>query len=70
SYPSNSFEYPPVSKKSNYTYYIPLTEDMKGAQIDAVVLGMRNGTSQFKPEVWVTAYPIPLHEQELILTER
>ena len=41
---------------------------MKGAKIDAIVLAMRNGTTKFKPEVWVTAYPIPHSEQLLTLT--
>ena len=68
SYPANSFENPPRERSSNYTYYIPLTDDMKGAKIDAIVLAMRNGTTKFKPEVWVTAYPIPHSEQLLTLT--
>jgi hypothetical protein len=42
---------------------------MKGAKIDAVVLGMKNGSDNFKPEVWITAYPAPLSEQILTLTE-
>ena len=42
---------------------------MKGAKIDAVVLGMKNGLDDFRPEVWITAYPIPFAEQQLILTE-
>ena len=69
SFPSNTWEYPPRKRSSNYTYYIPLTEDMKGANIDAVVLGMKNGLDNFKPEVWITAYPAPLSEQILTLIE-
>jgi hypothetical protein len=42
---------------------------MKDAKIDAVVLGMKNGTDNFKPEVWITAYPPPLTERILTLTE-
>jgi hypothetical protein len=45
---------------SNYTYYIPLDDGMKGARIDA---------DQFKPEVWITAYPAPYSEQLLSLVE-
>jgi len=30
---------------------------------------MRNGLDKFKPEVWITAYPIPYSEQWLTLTE-
>ena len=68
SYPANTWEYPARNRSSNYTYYIPLTEDMIGAKIDAVVLGMRNGYDNFKPEVWITAYPIPFSEHMLTLT--
>ena len=42
---------------------------MKGAKIDAVVLGMPNGVDKFKPEVWITAYPAPFSQQLLTLTE-
>jgi hypothetical protein len=69
SFPSNPWEYPPWKSSSNYTYYVPLSEDMKGARIDAVVLGMKNGLDNFKPEVWITAYPAPFSEQLLTLTE-
>lgn len=41
---------------------------MKGAKIAAVVLGMRNGTANFKPEFWVTTYPTPFSERALILS--
>jgi hypothetical protein len=69
SYPSNAWEYPPRGRSSNNTYYVPLTEEMKGAKIDAVVLGMRNGTDKFKPEVWITPYPAPFNEKLLTLSE-
>jgi len=68
SYPGNAFENPARQRSSNYTYYVPLTDDMKGAKIDAVVLGMRNGSAKFKPEVWITAYPTPYSEVVLSLT--
>jgi len=58
-----------MNRSSNYTYYVPLPEDMNGAKIDAVVLEMKNGLDNYKPEVWLTAYPAPLTEQILILTE-
>jgi hypothetical protein len=68
SFPSNAWEYPPWRSSSNYTYYVPLSEDMKGAKIDAVVLGMQNGSDNFKPEVWITVYPAPFSERLLTLT--
>ncbi len=69
SFPANTWEYPARKRSWNYTYYVPLTEDMKGARIDAVVLGLRNGLDKFKPEVWITAYPTPFSERLLTLTE-
>jgi len=69
SYPANSWEYPPVKSSSNYTYYIPLSNEMRGARIDAVVLGLKKGLDNFKPEVWITAYPAPCSEQLLSLVE-
>ena len=69
SFPANTWEYPARKRSADYTYYIPLTEDMSGKKIDAVVLGMKNGVDKFKPEVWITAYPAPLSKQILTLTE-
>ena len=69
SFPANTWEYPARKRSADYTYYVPLTEDMIGKKIDAVVLGMKNGVDKFKPEVWITAYPAPLCEQILTLTE-
>ena len=67
SYRSNAWEYPVSKSESNYTYYFPLTEDMIGAKIEVVVMVMKDGVSEFKPEVWITAYPIPYAKKELIL---
>ena len=69
SYPANSWEYPLVESGSSYTYCIPLRDEMKGARIDAVVLGLKKGLEQFKSEVWITAYPAPYSEQLLSLVE-
>jgi hypothetical protein len=69
SYRSNAWEYPVQTPDSNYTYYIPLTADMTGAKIDAVVLVMKNGVSEFKPSVWVTTYPAPYEKRVLKLSK-
>lgn len=69
SFRSNSWEYPVPQSDSNYTYYFPLTADMKGLNIDAVVLVMKDGMAEFKPEVWITAYPIPYEKKELIISQ-
>ncbi len=67
SYPVNPWEYPVVKADGYYTYYVPLTKDMKGKKIDIVVLGMKGGLADFKPEVWLTSYPAPYVKKELIL---
>ena len=67
SYRSNTWEYPVPRSDSNYTYYFPVTPDMIGARIDAVVMVMKDGVAEFKPEVWLTAYPIPYEKKELVL---
>jgi hypothetical protein len=69
SFPANTWEYPVWNLPSNYTYYVPLTESMQGAKIDTVVLGMKDGSDNFKPDVWITAYPAPFRVQFLTLTE-
>ena len=69
SYPSNAWEVPVRPSDSNYTYYVPVTEEMVGKKIDAVVLGLRGGVTDIEPEVWITAYPIPFEARELILTQ-
>ncbi len=40
---------------------------MVGAEIEAVVLALEGGGIELEPEVWITAYPIPLAERELVL---
>ncbi|MBN1820605.1 MAG: discoidin domain-containing protein, partial [Prolixibacteraceae bacterium] len=69
SFPSNTWEYKNVSMKENYTYYVPLTEDMVGKKIDAVVLISEKNVENLKPEVWITAYPNPFESKELVLYE-
>lgn len=67
SFPSNTWEYQNVAMKENYTYYVPLTEDMFGKKIEAVVLVSEKKPENLKPEVWITAYPNPFESRELVL---
>jgi hypothetical protein len=67
SYESNVFEYVVKRVDGFYTYYIPLSKDMIGKQLEAVVLGLKPGMELIAPEVYITAYPIPFEEKELIL---
>ncbi len=67
SFPSNTWEYFNVESESNYTYYFPLEPDMVGKDIEIVVLILRDGINEIKPEAWITAYPIPYESLELSL---
>jgi hypothetical protein len=59
SFPSNTWEYFNVDSESNYTYYFPVKQDYLGKEMELVILGLKNGIAEFKPEVWLTAYPCP-----------
>jgi hypothetical protein len=67
SFPSNTWEYYVREYDRNYTYYIPLDKSMIGKPIEVYVLGMNKDAGELKPEVWLTAYPIPFTEKELVL---
>lgn len=67
SYPTNPWEYRVNNGDKNYTYYLPLTPDMKGKQIEVYAMKLgKNGNSDLKPEIWITAHPIPFDSHELI----
>ena len=68
SYPANPWEYANVDRDSNYTYYVPVTPDMRGKEIEIVVLGFTD--FNVTPEAWITAYPIPRDSKELVLLEQ
>ena len=89
SFTSNTWEYRSANRDRNYTYYLPLTEDMVGKKIEAYVLalnrnmdytntdrpddGARAGVisgQSIRPEVWLSAYPIPFREKMLKLEKR
>jgi hypothetical protein len=65
SFTSNPWEYRSNNSDKNYTYYLPLTPDMKGKKIEAWVLS--SSQSDLKPETWITAYPIPFEQKTLIM---
>ncbi len=67
SYPVNPWEYPVVKVNSHYTYYIPLTKEMEGKEIEMLVLGMKGGVKKFKPTAYLTCYPKPYKKMELKL---
>ena len=59
SYPSNTWEYLNVESDENYTYYFPLLPEYTGKNIKVVILGLKSGSADFKPEVWINSYPDP-----------
>ncbi len=67
SFPSNVWEYRSSRKDSNYTYYFPVIPDMLGKEIEVVVLALNPEYTDINSEVWLTAYPVPYDEKELIL---
>ena len=67
SFASNVWEYQNVESDSNYTYYFPVTPEMVGKKLDAVILSARS--ADLKAEVWITAYPPPFESKELVLHE-
>ncbi len=67
SYPSNTWEVPVRKVDKNYTYYLHLTPDMKGKPIKAYVMAFNPDLTKLTPEIWITSYPIPFQEKELIL---
>jgi hypothetical protein len=70
SYNANVWEAPVQVVDGNYTYFVPLTSDMRGQRIDVVVLVMKDGANEIQPEAWVTAYPSPFAAKQLVLERK
>ena len=66
SYPANAWEGAVVEKDSNYTYLFPLTPEMKGKEIEIIILAFDKDKTNFKPSVWITSAR-PYHSKKLIL---
>lgn len=76
SYPANPWEYGNNRAQAGLSYFFPVTDDMIGKEIEAVVMQFESEDTrrkvelgQLKPEVWITAYPVPYESRELILGE-
>ena len=79
-YPVNPWEMGATRPVEGLSYFFPITEDMIGKKIDAVLLQFdlwdhneeRQGKielGQITGEVWVTAYPIPMESKLLRLED-
>jgi len=69
SYPCVAWEYPVKNQDSNNTYYFPVTDQMRGKNVDIVVLGLSGGSDRIKPHVWITAGQTPYESIQLRLEE-
>lgn len=67
SFPCNAWEVPAQIVDRNYTYYLPLTEEMAGKELEVVALAFDSEKTDLRPEVWQTAYPIPFSTKRLVL---
>jgi hypothetical protein len=76
SYPSNTWDTGNSRPDDNFSYFFPITPEMIGKTIDAVVMQFESEGNpkiplgEFTSEVWLTAYPIPYTEKLLVLDER
>ena len=51
-----------------YKRKLQVTPEMKGKEIEAWVLKLgKDGSSDIKPEVWLSTYPIPFESKNLLL---
>ncbi len=67
SFPGNTWEGPIRRTGGNYTYYFPVTPDLIGRDLEAVVMLLRGGKPDVRPELWVTSYPQPYVAREVVL---
>lgn len=67
SFPAVVFEYGPRNSDTNYTFYFPITPQMKGRELDVVLLGQAACSAEIQGEVWTTTYPNPYTAVELEL---
>jgi hypothetical protein len=64
SFDSNTWEYFNVEMDRDYTYYFPVDESFVGSEIEAWVIILDGGSADIRPELWMTAYPIPWKVRE------
>jgi hypothetical protein len=67
SFPANCWEVGVRGVDRNNTFYLPLTSDLVGKKIEAVVLALNSEHKELAPEMWITAYPAPFATQTLVL---
>jgi hypothetical protein len=75
SYAANPWDTCNGRPDDNYSYFFPVTPEMVGKTIDAVVMQFESDgkppipLGEFKSEVWITSYPVPYVAKQLVLEE-
>lgn len=67
SFPANPWENVTGRSDSNYTYFIPLDSSMAGRTIEVFVMGYDGAQADLRPEVWLTAAPVPYKEKRMMV---
>lgn len=67
SFPCVVWEAGPSNIDRNNTYYFPVTDELRGKEIDVVVLGLKGCQTDIKVHSWITTYPVPYESMTLRL---
>ncbi len=67
SFTSNTWELSVTKTDKNYTYYFPLTDNMKDKNIEIFAFQMNKTKVTITAEAFISAYPIPFIEKTLVL---
>ena len=70
SYLCNPWESFNPNTDKNYTYYIPMKKEYIGKKMEIYVLGYDKENLNFKPELWISAYPYPWEKIRLSLNRK
>jgi len=68
SFPSNTWECAVRGSDRNNTFFLPISEDMVGKQMEVIVIGMDPEHLDLKPVLWQSAYPVPFQEEKLLFS--
>ncbi|MEP2777223.1 MAG: hypothetical protein ABJQ29_01690 [Luteolibacter sp.] len=67
SYAANQWEFGKFITPENYTYFIPVSEELLGEVFEVFILGTKTCSPDLKPELWITTGKLPLAGKELII---
>ncbi len=69
-YQANFWEHHLLKPEGHFTFYFPVKNNWVGKSINVEIIGTDPATKKCKPEVWMTAYPVPFKEKKLILKKQ